>query len=218
MSICANHQSYSDVVYLSSLGIPFKWIVKRELFWIPGFGVAMRVAKYPKIHRGDITSTRRLMGRVAELLAAGIPILSFPEGSRSPTGEMQAFQPGPARMAIENGVPILPVGVAGTARLLPKGSPLYARDGAAAIHIGAPISTAGLTKADARALTERVRRAVGDAKVLAQQSVDATWKPRGRRGPDPAEGTPARPPPPRIDRFFAPLAPPRRLTQRRHVS
>lgn len=162
--LCPNHQSLSDVVYLFALPVYFKWIVKRELFWVPLFGSSMRVAGYPSIDRQSPVSAKRLLERVRGYLHAGIPVLNFPEGTRSPTGEIQKFTSGAARMAIANQVPLVPVGVYGTARLLPRGAWSYPKKAHIAITVGTPIDPASFSEHEAHKLTKLLSQAVRQAK------------------------------------------------------
>ena len=87
-----------------------------------------------------------------------VSILVFAEGTRS-AGELQEFKTGAAHLAIQAGVPVLPVAVTGTAALLPKGS-FTIHSGNVTLAIGQPIPTIGLTKRDREALTAQVREAV----------------------------------------------------------
>ena len=171
--LCPNHQSLADVVFLFSLPVGVKWVIKRELYWVPFFGAAMRAAGYLKIARGDSESALGMLATAQRYLAAGIPIVTFPEGTRSRDGELQRFHSGAARIAIAAQVPLVPIGVVGTAHLLPRHRFSYPAHGDVAIHIGAPISTAGATTRDARALTRFLREGVIAAKrqaALAGQS------------------------------------------------
>lgn len=170
--LCPNHQSYSDVVYLFSLPLHFRWVIKKELFYVPLFGAAMRVAGYPQVDRGNPASARELVSTVGAILSSGVPVLTFPEGSRSADGEVGRFQSGAARLAVMNQVPLVPIGVVGTGRLLPRGSAMYPADAHLAIHVGPPIPTTGLAAADVRSLTRTLRAAVIDAKRGAQGVVD----------------------------------------------
>jgi len=166
--LCANHQSLSDVVFLFSLPCTFRWIVKDEFFGVPGFGVAMTSAGYLRIRRGDPVSARLLLDGVQASFADGMLVLSFPEGTRSRDGDIGPFSLGAARMAIAAQVPLVPIGVAGTDWVLPRGSGFYSRDAHVVIHVGEPISTEGLTRRDARHVTARLREAVIAAKQTAQ--------------------------------------------------
>ena len=169
--LCANHQSYADVVFLYWLPLPFKWIIKKELFKVPVFGAAMRVADYPMIDRGNPDSAMALMQRVRHCLEQGVSILSFPEGTRSANGSVGRFQSGTARMALATGVPLVPVGVVGTANILPRGGGKMPIRAAVGIHIGPAISTEGVGQREVRGLTRRLRAAVIEAKHQAQASL-----------------------------------------------
>ena len=170
---CPNHQSLSDVVYLFALPVAYKWVIKRELFRVPLFGHAMMVARYPAIDRGDADSALALLDQVSRLLAEGIPVLTFPEGTRSANCELGRFHSGPARVAIHNQVPLVPVGVVGTGDVLPRGSNRYPARAHISIHVGEPIATTGRTLRDARALTRELRAAVAAAKGAAARAIDA---------------------------------------------
>ncbi len=122
--LIANHESMADIWVLYELGIHFRWLSKIELFKIPLIGWAMRRAGYIAIDRGNRHSHSEAMKQCSESLKSGVPVFFFPEGTRSRTGEMLPFKSGAFRLAKESGVPILPVVLAGTKDLLPKGSGL----------------------------------------------------------------------------------------------
>ncbi len=168
---CPNHQSLADVVYLSSLPGHYKWIIKKELFRVPAFGAAMRVAGYPAIDRGDPKSAAALLERARAYLGANLAVLSFPEGTRSHNGEMGRFQSGAARIAVASQVPLVPIGVVGTARLLPRGKWSYPSRAHLCIAVGKPIATEGATQRDVRALTRELRARVWAARAEAARVV-----------------------------------------------
>ena len=170
--LCPNHQSHSDVVYLFALPVGFKWIVKKELFRVPLFGVSMRVAGYPMIDRGDPESALRVLDQVTAVLKAGVSVLSFPEGTRSVTGELGRFQSGAARMAVLSQVPLVPIGVAGTDTLLPRNSAMFSDQRRLAIHVGRSIATTGVSMKDVRRLTRELREAVAAAR---QEAIKNLW-------------------------------------------
>ncbi|MBI5509264.1 MAG: 1-acyl-sn-glycerol-3-phosphate acyltransferase [Deltaproteobacteria bacterium] len=165
--LCPNHQSHSDVVFLYALPLFFKWVIKKELGRVPLFGISMRVARYPIVDRGDPQSAMQLMQEVAAALVAGVPVLTFPEGTRSTSSELGRFQSGGARMAIASQVPLVPIGVAGTGTLLPRGSAWFSDQRRVGIHVGRPIPTAGRTVHEVRALTRELRAAVLEARQRA---------------------------------------------------
>lgn len=118
--LVANHLSLIDILVLYGLYRPFKWVSKEEVFRIPFVGWNMVLNDYVRLRRGDRDSIRAMMQHCREHLARGAPVLLFPEGTRSPTGELQAFRDGAFRLAIELQCPVIPIVVRGTHETLPK--------------------------------------------------------------------------------------------------
>jgi 1-acyl-sn-glycerol-3-phosphate acyltransferase len=104
-------------------------------------------------------------------LAKKVSVLIFPEGTRSPTDEMLPFKDGAFKLAVETGVPILPIAVAGTRHCMAKKSFLFRRARAKA-RVLAPVPTEGLTSADVPHLKEKVRAIIDtERKVLQRELV-----------------------------------------------
>jgi len=118
--IVANHLSLVDILVLYGLYRPFKWVSKAELFKVPFVGWNMVLNDYVRLVRGDRESIRAMMLRCREYLELGAPVLIFPEGTRSATGELQPFRDGAFKLAHEMGCPVIPVIVRGTYETLPK--------------------------------------------------------------------------------------------------
>ena len=116
----ANHLSLLDILVLFRLFTHFKWVSKIENFHIPCVGWNMSMNGYIKLKRGDRESTIQMMEQCEKTLLAGNPIMMFPEGTRSPTGELRAFKPGAFELALRARKPILPITIYGTAHALPK--------------------------------------------------------------------------------------------------
>jgi 1-acyl-sn-glycerol-3-phosphate acyltransferase len=116
----ANHQSLLDILVLFRLFAHFKWVSKIEIFRIPCVGWNMRLNRYIALRRGDRASIVRMMDACERTLAEGSSVMIFPEGTRSATGELQRFKPGAFSLALQAGVPLLPIVVEGTANALPK--------------------------------------------------------------------------------------------------
>lgn len=113
--VMSNHQSHYDVpVVFAVLGSKVRMIAKRELFDVPVFGGAMRAAGFISIDRNDTKSAIASLGNAREELARGVPIWIAPEGTRSPTGELLPFKKGGFVLALETGLPILPLTIRGT--------------------------------------------------------------------------------------------------------
>jgi 1-acyl-sn-glycerol-3-phosphate acyltransferase len=118
--IVANHLSILDILVLDRLFTPFKWVAKGELFRFPFVGWNMWISDYVPIWRGDRQSVRVMMARCRAHLARGVPLMIFPEGTRSQDGELLPFKEGAFRLACDAGCPVFPVAVSGTGDALPK--------------------------------------------------------------------------------------------------
>ena len=140
----ANHVSHFDVfALLGYLEVQFRWTVKKELFRIPLLGLAMRRAGYILVDRFNHEKAMESIKRAAATVRAGTSVLIFPEGTRSCDGELKyPFKKGGFHLAREAGVPIVPVTVSGTYRILPKGGAIV-RPGTITIVVGKPIDPAG---------------------------------------------------------------------------
>ena len=118
----ANHASNIDpMVMIPAISRRVGILVKQELFGIPIFGTAMRVAQFVPVDRGDRESASAAVWTAVANLKKGFSYAIFAEGTRSPDGRMRPFRRGAFTMAIEAGVPIVPVSLAGTHRALAKG-------------------------------------------------------------------------------------------------
>ena len=112
--LVANHQSMTDIMALSALAVPFKWVSKREAFRLPFIGWNMYLNQYVRVDRGNIRSVRQTMERCRFWLRQSMPLLIFPEGHRSRSGEMLDFHGGAFKLAVESGCAIVPIVVDGT--------------------------------------------------------------------------------------------------------
>lgn len=189
--VVANHESTADPFLLSHLPWDMRWVGKEELFKIPIIGLAFKWSGDIPLRRGHGDSVRTMLAECKRSLDAGIPIMMFPEGTRSKEGELLPFRDGAFSLAIEAGVPVLPLAIAGTRECRPKGS-MWFGDARACVQVLAPIPTAGLTLDDVPLLRERVRDAIAAALPELRASVGVTRKaPRGE--PPPAEPIAAAP-------------------------
>ena len=138
-----NHASQYDIpVVLEALPIQFRFVVKKELFRVPLFGFGLRHAGYIPVDRSGGKAAMRSLQKAAEKVKDGIPVVIFPEGTRSPDGRLMPFKMGGILIAIKAGCPIVPVAIAGSHKVLPKGS-IRVRPGRIRIIIGLPVQTVG---------------------------------------------------------------------------
>jgi len=156
----SNHQSNFDIpVLLSALPVQFRWLAKAELFKIPIFGRSMRSAGYISIDRSNRKSAFRSLAQAAVMIRNGTSVMIFPEGTRSSDGHLLPFKKGGFVLAVDAGVPIIPIVISGTHEIMPKGRMVIARR-PVHIEVGAPIPTSDYTRKTKDALMEHVRTAM----------------------------------------------------------
>jgi 1-acyl-sn-glycerol-3-phosphate acyltransferase len=118
--LVANHASIIDIIVLYALYRPFKWVAKAELMRTPFIGWNMWLNDYVSVRRGDRESIARMMRDCRRHLAAGSPLMIFPEGTRSKSGAMGPFKDGAFKLAREAGCLVFPIAVRGTGESMPK--------------------------------------------------------------------------------------------------
>lgn len=156
----SNHQSNFDIpVLLGHLKVQFRWLAKMELFKIPIFGHAMRKAGYISIDRNNRESAFESLKVAARKIKSGVSVLIFPEGTRSRDGQIRPFKKGGFVLAIDSGVPIVPVVITGTRSIMTKGS-IRIDPGKVSMIIHQPIQTSAYTRETKEALMEKVRRVI----------------------------------------------------------
>jgi 1-acyl-sn-glycerol-3-phosphate acyltransferase len=137
--LVANHLSLLDILVLYGLFRPFKWVSKAELFKVPIVGWNMRLNDYVAVRRGHADSVRQMMAHCRRHLDAGSPVLLFPEGTRSEDGRLQRFKDGAFKLALDAGVPVIPIAVVGTGDTLPKRGLVLRHRMAARVSVLEPI-------------------------------------------------------------------------------
>jgi 1-acyl-sn-glycerol-3-phosphate acyltransferase len=161
----SNHQSNFDIpVFFSALPVQFRWLAKAELFKIPIFGRGMRGAGYISIDRSDRKSAVKSLARAAESIRNGKSVLIFPEGTRTSDGNLLPFKSGGFILAIDAGVPIVPMAVHGTFEVMPKHRNIIRRD-RVRIVLRPPIDATAYTRHAKNELMEHVRSAILEAKA-----------------------------------------------------
>lgn len=157
--VVSNHESNADPFIISMLPWEMKWLGKASLFKIPAVGWSMWLAGDIPVTRGDQGSAKGAMAQCARWLDKGMPVMIFPEGTRSKTDELLPFKDGAFRLAIETGADVLPLAVSGTRKSLPKHSWRFAHSNAL-VTVGTPISTKGMTLADMERLKAMAREQI----------------------------------------------------------
>jgi 1-acyl-sn-glycerol-3-phosphate acyltransferase len=140
--VVSNHRSLYDILLVYGwLGVDFRWVMKQELRRIPGLGASCARMGHIFVERSSRLAATHTLEAARERVAGGASVLFFPEGTRSPDGTLGAFKRGAFRMALDLGLPILPMTIIGTRRILPPGS-RDLRPGRAKLVIHPPIETA----------------------------------------------------------------------------
>lgn len=151
--IVSNHLSlYDSPLLVRYLPLSVRFLGKKELFKIPVMGGYMGRTGHIPIDRSNPRAALTSMAEAARLMRErGSSVLIYPEGTRSMDGHLQEFKDGAALLAIKAGLPVLPVAVRGTEKILPsKGVVIRSAD--IELHVGAPIESEGKTRAEVTAL------------------------------------------------------------------
>lgn len=158
--VVANHQSWYDVFALAAVLKSSRFIAKKELAYIPLFGIAWKAAGHISIDRTNRESALRSLDRAGrQLREERSAVIIFAEGTRSPTGELLPFKKGAFMLALHTGVEIVPVAVTGTRRILPKGG-WRIRPGPIIVRIGEPVQPPHARDPDRDRLMETVRERI----------------------------------------------------------
>lgn len=158
----SNHLSYYDTpVLFAKLPFQFRILAKQSLWKIPFIGWYLnRSGQVPVDLSGNSArSAIASLSRGVATLKAGLPLVLFPEGGRTATGETQPFVSGAAYMAIKAQLPLIPLTLVGTYELLPIHT-YHLTPRPLLVIVGDPIPTIGLTTRDADALTQRLRNVI----------------------------------------------------------
>jgi len=158
--LVSNHQSMIDIAVLfRAVPVPLRFALKRELAAVPVVGWYARAMGMVFIDRGNARNARDSLRSAVGHLRGATAIVAFPEGTRSRDGSVGPFKGGAFQLAIEAGVPVVPVAIAGSGAVLPP-SGFAVRPGTIRLHFGEPIPTEGLQPQDRNALAQRAREAV----------------------------------------------------------
>ncbi len=108
--VAAKHQSAWDTIIFSILLWDHSFVLKRELMWVPLFGIFLaRAGLIPVDRQGGSRALRKMVAAARRAAAAGRPIVIFPEGTRVAPGQHRPYQPGVAALYGQLGIPVVPV-------------------------------------------------------------------------------------------------------------
>jgi 1-acyl-sn-glycerol-3-phosphate acyltransferase len=146
-------------VIFAALPFQFRILAKKELWPIPFIGWHLNRSGQLPIDTANTHATLSSLGAAVRALRAGMPLFVFPEGSRTPTGDLQTFLSGAAFLSIRAQVPLIPIALSGVYDLLP----IHTRHFfpcQLTLTVGEPISTVGMTIRQADELTARLRTTI----------------------------------------------------------
>ncbi|ADO71557.1 lysophospholipid acyltransferase family protein [Stigmatella aurantiaca] len=153
----SNHQSTLDIpVLFMAVPVNFRYVAKSQLAWVPFIGWYLWLAGHIFVNRSNRSDAIESLRAAARKIRGGTNIFLYPEGTRSPDGRILPFKKGPFALALEARVPICPVTVEGTARIMPKNS-WNITPGPVHVKIGKPIDTTGFADNDRAGLARAVR-------------------------------------------------------------
>jgi 1-acyl-sn-glycerol-3-phosphate acyltransferase len=157
-----NHASALDIpVLYTYLPFQFRIAFKKELLSYPVVGWQLKRSGQVCIDQQNPAHSISSIRAALKGLKAGLPLVIYPEGGRTPDGEIKPFLAGAFFLAIKAQVDVVPVALVGTYELLPMDT-YHIKCRPLEMRVGEPISTAGLTLRDLEALSERVKKAIED--------------------------------------------------------
>jgi 1-acyl-sn-glycerol-3-phosphate acyltransferase len=117
--LVANHSGLHDILSLSaSLPIQFRWVAKKSLFSVPFMGWHMGRSGYIAIDRDNPREAAKSIVQAAKIIKSGTNAIAFPEGTRSKTGDLGKFHSGAFALALRTEVPLVPVSIDGSYRVI----------------------------------------------------------------------------------------------------
>ena len=157
----ANHSSIYDIpILFTAVPRQLRIMAKAALGYVPFIGWHLTRSGHVLVNRRNPGAG--IFKRMQRMARSGASLIVFPEGSRTMDGAVKKFKAGIFLLAIENGLPVVPISVSGSRTVMPKGR-LAVMPATVMVTVHEPISTEGLGRDDARALAERVRDIVATA-------------------------------------------------------
>jgi len=169
--VVANHESFCDIlVLLATLPMQVRFLAKRSVFRVPVLGWSIAAAGFVPVDRGDRARGAATVEAALRRLQGGRSLVIFPEETRTGNGELLPFKRGAAHLAIKSGLPLLPIGLAGTFRVLSRSS-WQITPGAVVVSVGNPIGVAGRSLRERDAVTGRARDEIAALRDEARDSL-----------------------------------------------
>jgi 1-acyl-sn-glycerol-3-phosphate acyltransferase len=155
--LVANHSGLHDILSLAAfLPIRFRWIAKKSLFKVPFMGWHMTRSGYIPIDRDNPREAAKTILAAAKIIKGGVSAIAFPEGKRSRTGDLDAFEGGAFALALRTGTPLVPITLEGSHRVIVPQTFMVNPGVTIRIKIDHPIDVSQYAHTDRRQLMEEV--------------------------------------------------------------
>ncbi len=169
--LAPNHESFYDILVLFHiLPMRFAFLAKRNLFRIPILGWSMAAAGFVPVDRGEHRRGTATVETALRRLGRGSSLIVFPEETRTRTGELLPFKAGAALLAIRSGLPLQPLGIAGTFGVQRRGG-FTVTPSDVVVAVGEPIPVEGRTIRERNELTSELRERVAALREEAQAAL-----------------------------------------------
>ncbi|MFB6257603.1 MAG: lysophospholipid acyltransferase family protein [Flavobacteriales bacterium] len=177
--VVANHQSYYDILAMYGWsGIDMKFVMKKELKRIPFFGQGVAAMGHVFVDRSDRQKAIDSLNRSVQTLRKGESVIIYPEGTRSRDGQVHEFRKGAFRMALQTGMPLLPISIAGTYQVQPPDT-FQLHPGKIAMRIHEPIEVEGKGENDLEMLMEACRERIIKGKTELERAYELSDRTEG---------------------------------------
>ena len=161
--VISNHVSLYDIFLIYGwLGIDIKWVMKKELRKIPGVGFGSRKVGHIFLDRSNRIAAVESLNEAKRRLVSGTSVVMFPEGTRSVTGKIGTFKRGAFKLALDLGLPILPLTLVDTIKIMPTNT-LNIMPGRVKMIIHEPIDIEQYTEETLPELIQYAKEIIGSA-------------------------------------------------------
>jgi len=161
--VISNHVSLYDIFLIYGwLGIDIKWVMKKELRKIPGVGFGSRKVGHIFLDRSNRIAAVESLNEAKRRLVSGTSVVMFPEGTRSVTGKIGTFKRGAFKLALDLGLPILPLTLVDTIKIMPTNT-LNIMPGRVKMIIHEPIDIKKYTEETLPELIQYAKEIIGSA-------------------------------------------------------
>lgn len=159
--VVPNHQSLYDIFLVYGwIGLDIRWVMKKELAKVPGVGFGSKSVGHIFIDRSNQRAALKSLEEAEKKLVNGTSVVIFPEGTRSRTGKLIKFKRGAFKMAMDLKLPLLPVTIDGTRKVMPHPSVVNILPGKVKMTIHEPVKVDGLTEKDIPELMVKVKETI----------------------------------------------------------